>query len=341
MGGTADAGFARALEPRPFLFPADHAAHPEFKHEWWYFTGNLNDAEGRRFGYQVTLFRIALSPLSRSAPEPERSRWATRQVWMAHAAITDGQAGEHRAKERLVRDALGLAGALAQPLVIWVEDWTLQRDATAKTWRIDIEADDFALQLKLAELREPIPQGDRGLSQKGAQAGNASYYYSIPRLQTRGNLRIGDKRVELSGLSWLDREWSTSALDSNQAGWDWFSLQLQDGADLMYYQLRRKDGGADPNSRGLHIAANGARTELNARSLQLKPLDWWQDPEGKRYPIAWEMRLNDLGQRWRIQALIPDQLMDLSVRYWEGAVDVIDLESKALLGRGYLEMAGY
>jgi len=335
IGGDADAGFARALAPREFRFPAEHGPHPEFKNEWWYFTGNLATKDGRRFGYQVTFFRIGLA-----AGGPEReSAWATRQIWMAHVALSDIQAGEHQARERITREAIGLAGAETDPLGLWVEDWRIDRAADSGSWTIRIAAKGFGLELDLEEQRPPVLQGDAGLSQKSAEPGNASYYYSIPRLTTRGVVRVVDDSYRVQGLSWLDREWSTSALGPDQVGWDWFSLQLTDGSDLMYYRLRRRDGSADPHSCGSLVGADGDRLDLRPDAQELRPLDWWRGPDGTRYPIAWSLHILPLDRTLTVRALIPDQLMDLSVRYWEGAVEV--LEGDESVGYGYLEMTGY
>ncbi len=333
MGGTADEGFARALEPREFHFPADHGPHTGFKHEWWYFTGNLAAMDGRRFGYQLTLFRIAMA-----ADGPVRkSAWASRHIWMAHVALSDIQAGKHPARERFSREAIGLAGVQTEPLAVWVEDWRISRDADG--WHIRIDAQDLSLELDLEELRPPVLQGNAGLSQKSAEPGNASYYYSIPRLATRGTLQVAGVEHQVQGLSWLDREWSSSALGPEQAGWDWFSLQLADGSDLMYYQLRLKDGSVDPHSRGSLLTADGKRLDLRPESMELRPLHWWLGPNGERYPIAWSLTALPLGRSLTVHALLPDQLMDLTVRYWEGAVEVLDGDEP--VGYGYLEMTGY
>ena len=182
-------------------------------------------------------------------------------------------------------------------------------------------------------------QGDHGLSRKSVEPGNASYYYSIPRLQAEGTLRLEGKEIPVSGLAWLDREWSTSALGPDQAGWDWFSLQLVDGRNLMYYQLRRKDGTVDPYSAGTLSNADGVQKQLDPGAVTLTPLDYWQS-DARRYPIEWRMQVAGEAP-WLIRALLSDQEMRASVRYWEGAVEVIDEKSRASIGRGYLEMAGY
>lgn len=330
-------GFARALQPRTFSFPEDHGPHPAYQHEWWYFTGNLATPEEHRFGYQVTFFRIGL----RANPAPRASDWATNALWMAHVAVSDLEEGKHRARERFVRDAAGLAGALPEGRRIWLEDWRIERPGKDGSWSIDIDTPEFGIQLSLSEARRPVLQGEAGLSRKSADPGNASYYYSIPRLETQGRLRVAERSHEVRGLSWLDREWSTSALGADQAGWDWFALQLADGSDLMFYRLRLNSGEADPHSRGFMRLADGSRLDLTPDQVILTPLDWWRAADGRRYPIAWRLRLAALERDLLVRASLADQLMELTVRYWEGAVEVLDPDTRALLGRGYLEMTGY
>lgn len=338
LGGEATAGFARAVAPREFHFPEDHNAHPDFRNEWWYFTGQLAAESGERFGYQVTFFRVALAP-----PGPERpSAWAARQLWMAHVAVTAIDGGRHWHRERFARDALGLAGQQAQPFRVWLEDWALSGGGGGRfPWRLAIDTDAFELALSLEPLREPVLQGDRGLSRKSAEPGNASYYYSITRLATRGTVTVAGEAQTVSGQSWLDREWSTSALGDGQAGWDWFSLQLDSGTDLMLYQLRRKDGSSDPHSAGLLLAGDGQRRTLKVDDFELQPLRWWRADSGARYPVAWRLALPSAGLSLEVEALLDDQAMATAVRYWEGAVEVRDPGSGERLGRGYLEMTGY
>ena len=329
-------GFLRADRPRAFSFPADHGAHQGYRTEWWYLTGNLHTPERRPFGYQLTLFRIALSP---QAPDRSASEWRAGHVWMAHLALTDAAAEKHYRRERFAREALGLAGAETEPLRIWVEDWSLRRDGPGSRWRLSAGTDAFSLELELEPQREPVLQGENGLSRKGSEAGNASYYYSITRLATGGTLRLGGERFALQGLSWLDREWSTSALAENQAGWDWFSLQLDDASDLMFYRLREKSGGSSPQSAGSVLSAGGGLLELKSEDVTLTPRRWWKSRKGVRYPVAWELTVAPLQRRFLVEALIDDQEMDLSVRYWEGAVSVT--EAGRRVGSGYLEMTGY
>ncbi|HDP88694.1 MAG TPA: carotenoid 1,2-hydratase [Thioalkalivibrio sp.] len=336
LGGEPDAGFARAREPRPFRFPADHGPHPDYQTEWWYLTGNLSDTEGGRYGFQVTFFRFALAPeVADDAP------WRTRDVWMAHVALTDTRNARHHAAERFARGAAGLAGARAAPLAVWLDDWRFTADPDHPgRWRLALDAGDFALSLALTPKKPVVLQGEHGLSQKSAEPGNASYYYSLTRIAATGELRIGDRPAVVDGLAWLDREWSTSALAADQAGWDWFALQLDDGRELMYYRLRLADGGTDPASAGSLVAPDGRYRTLSAGAVRLEPLRHWQTWDGRRYPVEWRLHLQPGDETWRIRPVLDDQEMDLSVRYWEGAVDVLDAAGREI-GRGYVELAGY
>ena len=335
--GEVDAeGFARATEVRPFRFPRDHGPHPDYRNEWWYITGNLQADDGRRFGFQVTFFRIAVQPESIDSP----SAWRTNQIWMGHAALTDVANEKHLAYERFARQAVGLAGAAVAPFRVWLEDWSIQADQAHETWQLKLPTDGFDLELEMLSASPIILQGDEGLSQKSSEPGNASYYYSIPRLRAAGWLTMNGESLALKGLAWLDREWSTSALSSEQVGWDWFSLQLQDGRNLMYYQLRRKDGAADPHSSGSLSDAKGLRRRLNPDHVNLTPLTHWRFGD-KGYPLEWRLQLQGEPYPWRVRALVADQEMRLSVHYWEGAVEVTEEVTGKALGRGYLEMAGY
>lgn len=339
LGGAAEAGYARAEGPREFRFPADHGPHPAYRNEWWYLTGNLEDAAGRRFGFQVTFFRIALRP-----DRPERpSAWGTRDVYMAHFAVTDAAGERFYAFERFARGAAGLAGARLDPFRVWLGDWRLAaKTGNAPPWRLEVGEGALALALRLEALKRPVLQGEDGLSQKGAEEGNASYYYSLPRLRVDGDLRLGGHSHAVTGTAWLDREWSTSALEPGQRGWDWFALQLEDGTDLMFYRLRREGGATDPRSAGVVVGPDGASTALGAGSVELEPLRWWSSPKGGRYPVAWRMRLPQRGLELSIEPVLSDQELDLSVRYWEGAVDVSGLRKRRKIkGRGYVELTGY
>jgi predicted secreted hydrolase len=340
---AADDGFARATAPRDFVFPADHGSHREYRTEWWYFTGNLSTASGRHFGFELTFFRYGLAP-PRSRSE-DASAWRAEQVWMAHFAITDSTTGRFIARERLTREALGLAGAETEPLHIWVEDWSALGESANGQLSLLLNArdEDTALTLDLSSTVPPIAQGDRGLDGKGAGIGNASYYYSVPRLHAQGNVTVGGERFAVTGLAWLDREWSTSSLERGTEGWDWFALHLSDGGNLMFYRLRTTAGDASPFSGGTLVSADGVRTRLTASDVLLTPLDYWTSrASGVRYPVAWRLVAVNAGIALDVRPYLENQELDLSVRYWEGAVHA---EGSGPMGRltaqGYLELAGY
>lgn len=335
MGGTPDPGFARAIAPRAFVFPRDHGAHPAFATEWWYFTGNLRDPDGRRFGYQFTLFRIGLTP---GAPLPD-SDWRATQLYMGHFALSDVAERTHRSAERFSRAAAGLAGAGLQPLRVWLGPWSI-RGGRDDLFPLRLQADtaDFAIELSLAAGDKPVVlQGERGLSRKSAAAGNASYYYSFTRLPTSGRIRVGEQHFAVDGWSWFDREWSSSALAADQAGWDWLALQLDDGRELMFYRLRGRDGRAQRFSRGVLVERDGRVQPLSFDTLTLTPTRHWRSGDGTAYPVDWRLKADRHGLDLQIQAAFDDQEMAHSVRYWEGAVSV----SGSHRGQGYLELAGY
>ena len=335
---SADAeGYARALEPRSFEFPADHGPHPGFRNEWWYVTGNLDSEEGRRFGYELTIFRFALAP---DRPESE-SEWRTNQVYIAHLAVTDVEDERFLVAQRYSRGAVGLAGAGSQPFRVWIDDWFITEERSG-AWRLVADAGDFSIDVSLVPQKPPVLNGDAGLSQKSSDPGNASYYYSITRLATEGRIRINGEEHSVTGASWLDREWSTSALADNQVGWDWFALQFSDGSDLMYYGLRLDDGSLDPNSGGTYVGANGIASHLDANDAEITVLDTWNSPEGGTYPSQWRVRSSRLGLDVTVTPVLADQELFTTVRYWEGAVDVTGTRNgKPLSGRGYVELTGY
>ena len=335
---SADAeGYAKALQPREFAFPEDHGPHPEFRNEWWYVTGNLDDEDGRRFGFELTIFRFALAPTRPVSP----SSWRTNQVYIAHLAITDAEEERFFVAQRYARGALGLAGAQAQPFRVWTDDWLIAAEPSGD-WRLAADDGEFAIDVSLRAQKSPVLNGVDGLSQKSADPGNASYYYSITRLQTQGRIRIGDEEFNVSGSSWLDREWSTSALADDQLGWDWFALQLSDGADLMFYGLRLTDRTQDPFSGGTFVGADGAATHLDREDVEVTVLDTWDSPEGGTYPSLWQVRVPRFGLDVTVTPVIANQELFTTVRYWEGAVDVAgSRDGEPISGRGYVELTGY
>jgi predicted secreted hydrolase len=335
-----DKGFARALKPRKFSFPLDHGAHDQYRTEWWYFTGNLSSAEGRRFGYELTFFRFALSP----GASVSKSAWRSNQVYMAHLTLTDAGKDRFYTDERFSRAANGLAGASDKQYQVWLYDWSVSaRDGTDFPLRLSAKSDEFAIDFVLTPTKGPVFQGENGLSRKSDEPGNASYYYSYTRLATEGSIRIGGTLFPVSGNSWMDREWSTSSLSKDQAGWDWFSLQLSDGSELMFYQLRRKDGRVDRNSSGSIVLADNVKVPLKAQDAAVEVLATWTSPHSKiRYPSSW--RLSVPGQQLELDVvpLINDQELNVSVRYWEGAVSVKGTKNgRPVSGQGYVELTGY
>jgi predicted secreted hydrolase len=331
------AGYARALAPRPFVFPADHGPHPDFRTEWWYYTGNLRTASGRHLGFQLTLFRVALAPEA----EPRDSEWATRQLYFAHFAVTDTAGGRFHASRRVSRGALGLAGATAEPFRVWTEDWSVSGDATAAKLRAS--DGDVAIDLEVSTTKPVVLQGDRGLSRKGAEPGNASFYYSLTRMPTRGVVRVGGETLEVSGESWMDREWSTSGLGADVVGWDWFAVQLEDGRDLMFYRLRRKDGTANQFSGGTLIAADGTTQPLAKQDVIIEPVAYWTSPKsGVRYPARWRLDVRPADLQLEITPRLADQELNVGTRYWEGAVAIAgSAAGRAVSGQGYVELVGY
>jgi predicted secreted hydrolase len=340
LGGDETDGFARATSPRAFRFPDDHGPHLDFRHEWWYFTGNLHSSGGRRFGYQLTFFRFALSPAS---PARE-SGWAATQAYMAHFALTDERGNRFRFFERTARGALGMAGATARPFRVWIDDWSAEggKDSMPPV-RLRAAEGGASVDLLLDSERPVVLQGDRGLSRKSAAPGNASYYYSMTRLATRGTVRIDGAPIPVEGNSWLDREWGTSALGKEQAGWDWFALHLSDGRDLMFYRLRRKDGGVDPFSAGVLVRPDGSSRTLSANDVRIETLDHWKSPEsGARYPSRWRLLLPSERLDLTVVPRVADQELRTVVRYWEGAVSVRGASGEEPLeGDGYVELTGY
>jgi predicted secreted hydrolase len=337
LGGDP-AGFARADRPRAFRFPEDHGPHAEYRSEWWYFTGNLRTRSGRPFGFQLTLFRFALAP----APAERPSAWATGQVYMGHLALTDPEAERFHAFERFSRQALGLAGARSDPPRAWLEDWVVDQRADAG-FRVSAFSGDVGVDLALSPVKPVVLQGEAGLSQKSAEPGNASYYYSLTRMEARGTVRAAGPALAVDGLAWMDREWGTSALAPGQVGWDWFALQLDDGYDLMYYQLRRDDGTPDPFSKGTLVDPAGTARVLRVGELALEVLGDWRSPrDGVRYPARWRLRVLLADLQLEVRPLLPDQELHLAVRYWEGAVQVSGTRAgRPVGGRGYVELTGY
>jgi len=342
LGTRPAPGYARALAPRPFSFPADHGPHPDFRSEWWYFTGHLAAADRRHFGFQLTFFRFAIAP----GAVARNSAWATNQAWMAHFTLTDTQGGRFHAAERLGRGALDIAGAQARPFRVWLDDWQAASAAPLSGMfplRLEASQGPAAIALELTAVKPLVLQGQDGWDRKGPQRGDASYYYSFTRLAAQGRVRIDGASFEVEGSAWMDREWSSNALGQDLEGWDWISLQLSDGSELMLYRLRRRDGSANPFSSGALFLPGGEKLALRAGEFEFQPRRWWTSQKTRvRYPVAWSLKIPSRELSLELEPVLDDQELNLTVRYWEGAVRVNGRSGTApVTGQGYLELAGY
>jgi len=338
----ASDGWSEATTPHRFAFPRDHAAHPEYRIEWWYYTGHL-EAPGRTFGYELTFFRVGVDRARAASP----SAWAPHTVYIAHFAVTDERGGRFLFRERIQRPALGMAGADTARYRVWIDDWQAGLAGDGVTHRLEAADEAAAIALDLVPARAPLLHGDRGLSAKSDSPGNASHYYSITRLDTRGRLRLGDETFEVRGTSWMDHEFGTTRLDADQAGWDWFSLQLDDGSDLMLYLLRRRDGTVDSVSAGAWWPAGGAPLRLSRDDFEVGATGRWKRPRsGAMNPQGWRVRLPDAALALEVEATVADQELVTrttgGVVYWEGSVRVKGTRAGApVRGRGYVELTGY
>ena len=330
----------KVVSPRPFIFPDDHAAHEDYRVEWWYYTGNLQAKDGRRFGFELTFFRAGIN---RNPKNP--SRWTVRNLHIAHFAISDISEGRFHCFERARRAGVGWAGASTKGYHVWNEDWEARLDG--EDHLLKAQQGDCAIELRLSPRKPPVLQGDRGLSQKGPSEGNASYYYSLTRLETSGSLTVDGQTVPVTGLSWMDHEFSSSFLEQGQQGWDWMAIQLDNHQELMIYQIRRNDGTADVHSSGTMIDEQGRAEPLKGHQFQLIAKDRWRSPaSGARYPVLWTVSLPEKQTLLRVEAAFPEQEMNtlatIGTPYWEGSVIVTGTwEGKEVRGRGYLEMTGY
>ena len=335
--GDALPGYAVVVPGRPFHFPQDHGPHSDYRTEWWYYTGHLNTAEGAHFGFQFTLFRVNLQPKKPLNP----SYWAMQHLLMGHLSITDVHQQRYYHAQRLEREALGFAGAQTQPFRVWLQDWQISGDPLSPT--LVAKTDDMMLNLQLHARKPIVLQGEQGYSQKGAAPENASYYYSITRMGVTGEIGVAGKIQTVTGQAWFDREWSSHALDAEQVGWDWFSLQLSDNRELMYYQLRNQQGHAAAQSRGVLIGPKGqVEMTLKPEDIVLTPESYWQSPDGQRYPVDWQLEVRKANIKLYIKAMVDDQAFTGMVRYWEGAVSLSgQVGDDKITGVGYVELTGY
>jgi predicted secreted hydrolase len=343
----------RTAEPGyRYSFPRDHFNHPEFQTEWWYYTGNLHTSDGRRFGFELTFFRQGVS----RKPAPPQV-WEVRDLWLAHLALSDLDHGRFFHTERLNRAGAGIAGADREQARVWNGNWQAQwkLDATAPgavaSQRLQAVADHFSFDLTMKAEKPPVIHGENGISQKAEGRGRASHYVSFTRLITTGAIMLDGQRFNVEGESWMDHEFFTHQLSADQSGWDWFSLQWNDGSEIMLFRLRRKDGTADPYSAGTYIDRQGRATHLTAKDFSLTPgtepgMTWTSAISGARYPIAWTIRVPSLALEAALSTRLPQQELagksHSTPAYWEGAIEVNGTrKGQPIEGQGYLEMTGY
>ncbi|MBM3761822.1 MAG: carotenoid 1,2-hydratase [Acidobacteria bacterium] len=323
------ATFIKALPGYKYEFPRDHFSHPEFQTEWWYYTGNLATQSGRRFGYELTFFRAALQPSIE-----QKSIWSTRDAYMAHLALTDVEGKQFFHAERLNRPGPGLAGVDLKSERIWNGNWSCHLTPNKHTLLATDQ--NFNINLALIPAKPHVIHGPNGVSQKGPNPGQASHYISFPRLTTQGQIQLSGITHQVQGNTWMDHEYFSSELDQNLAGWDWFSIQLDNSTELMLYRLRQKDGKSSPFSAGTFINEKGQTTHLALSDIQFTPQRLW-----KRYPVEWLIRIPSIGIELSAKPLLDNQELlsksKLTPSYWEGAMQFTGSQS----GRGYLEMTGY
>ena len=338
---TDDEGFRLAVPPYTFTFPIDHAAHPNYRIEWWYYTGHLRAGE-RRFGYELTFFRLGVPAGAKSG-----SAWRANHLLFRHLALTDEQGKKFYSDEKAERQALDLAGADSTRYLVWIGDDYVGLEADRRTHRLVARADAFALDLRAEPEKPPVIHGERGVSQKSEGVGNASHYYSLTRLATRGRLVLGKDTLAVEGRSWMDHEFSSDKLRDTHVGWDWFSIQLSDGRDLMLYRLRLKNGGLEPNSSGTLVEADGRTRRILYADFDTGPTGEWVSPQTTgRYPSGWIVRVPREGIELRLEPTILDQELLVQsmggIAYWEGSVRVTGTSAgKAVTGQGYVELTGY
>lgn len=334
-------GFAIVDGSRPLSFPEDFGAHEEYQTEWWYYTGNLETTQGRHFGFELTIFRVAL--VAPTVPLPTDSQWYGQSIYFAHFALSDVSGKRFYAFDKYSRPGPGLAGAESEPYHVWIEDWQVTEQAP-KVYHLQAAQAQIALDLTISDELGVILHGENGYSRKGKNSSNASYYFSQPRLRADGTVQVDGALYDVSGLAWHDHEFSSSVLDEDQIGWDWFSLQFEDGAAVMLFQLRERDGQTSASSSGTFINRDGSSQSIVKNDFEITVREEWRSPHTQAvYPAAWEVRLAEPSCLLTIQPWLDDQEINLAnVTYWEGAVRFEgSCEGTPVSGNGYVELTGY
>jgi predicted secreted hydrolase len=341
--------FKRALPGRTFSFPQDHFSHPEFRTEWWYYSGHLYDQEKKSYGYQLTFFRTALGRETKG----EKSKWAIQNLYFAHLALTDESKRRFAYREKISRGSLGEAGASSyerdgKPFRVWVEDWFLEgKGSEMKDHLLKAGDPDLGIELTLTPEKNPVIHGQNGISQKAEGEGYASHYYSITRLITGGKLFSRGREVPVQGTSWMDHEFGSAQLRDYQVGWDWFSIRLENGTELMLYQLRHQNGKIDPYSSGTIIFSDGSQRYLPLKEFQIQVLDQWRSKKsGATYPSKWGIDVPSHRIELMLTPTVKDQELitqeSTRVTYWEGSVKVEGrYQGNPIKGVGYVELTGY
>lgn len=343
MGGAAAADdWRQAIGSRQWSFPRDHGNHPEYRTEWWYVTGNLRDAAGKRYGYQLTFFRQGI----RLSVGEGGNAWSIRDVYLAHFAISDVAGSRFFHSERASRRGPELAGAREGTMDVWLLNWSMRQEGEA----VNLYARDGEKELKLRLLsRKPMVfHGKNGLSQKGPAPGQASYYYSYTNMETSGTITVpGGAPVVVTGSSWFDHEFGSNQLTADQVGWDWFALRLSDGREVMLYVLRRKDGSVEPASSGTIVDKDGRSRHLPLSDVSIEVLERWKSPKsGGTYPGKWRINVKTGDLDITVTPLFANQELitgrSTGITYWEGAVGARGKSGgRDVTGEGYVELTGY
>ncbi|MEO5988792.1 MAG: lipocalin-like domain-containing protein [Candidatus Eisenbacteria bacterium] len=335
-------GFQWAVPPYAFEFPRDHASHPRFQTEWWYYTGHLS-SKAQRFGYELTFFRVGLPRFRAQSP----SAWAARDLVFMHLALTEESAGRFRHHESARRASLDLAGADSTRYRVWLGDAFAGFAADGVTHRLRAAGPTFAIDLSLVSGKPPAIHGENGVSQKSPGRGNASHYYSLTQLATTGVLVRDGDTLQVEGRSWMDHEFATNGMAATHAGWDWFSVQLDDGRELMLYQLRRRGGTVEPLSHGTLVERDGQTRALELAEFHIESTGRWTSPRtGAVYPSGWVLRVPSIALEITLEPTLKDQELVVpsmgGVVYWEGSVRLKAVSRGVpVQGTGYVELTGY
>jgi predicted secreted hydrolase len=335
------AQYRSALPGYHYEFPRDYFNHPDFQTEWWYYTGNVRATDGHRFGFELTFFRQGVD-----RELAQTTTWDVRDLYQAHMALSDLDGGKFHHAERTNRAGPGLAGINEKDRSIWNGNWRVQWQGSEQ--KLEAVEEHFELHFVLRSEKAPVIHGENGVSQKADGSGRASHYISMTRLATEGRITLDAKTFAVSGLAWMDHEFFTNQLETNQVGWDWLSLQLDDKTELMLFRIRRKDGSIDPYSAGTFVDAQGASTHLRVNEFTMYPMGglFTSPVTHAVYPIQWKISVPKLGIEVEARTPLPSQELPSEMRlapsYWEGAITIAGHKlGTPLTGVGYLEMTGY